>query len=191
MARTELKHFSQVRNKTELELTFSKTYTLDVKNSPPMLGVFELRHELMGKSVSDREWEEARAVYKALLHSHIRDIKIEGRVFSFINSVFGVDSRANLFSNGAGKTLFYELLTMRPHPHFRVSIATTSDPRYDWCGVNGDKVVDVLVRSISGDALLVGEVRGLGCGRWSRRCRKLREYGLWVSTLYILCYSSY
>ena len=174
MAITELKHFSQVRNKTELELTFSKTYTLDVKNSPPMLGVFELRHELMGKSVSDREWEEARAVYKALLHSHIRDIKIEGplgRVFSFINSVFGVDSRANLFSNGAGKTLFYELLTMRPHPHFRVSIATTSDPRYDWCGVNGDKlsgVVDVLVRSISGDALLVGEVRGLGCGRWSR-----------------------
>ena len=40
-------------------------------------------------------------------------------------------------------------------------MATTSDPRYDWCGITGNKlsgVVDILVRYFSGDALLVGEI---------------------------------
>ena len=40
-------------------------------------------------------------------------------------------------------------------------MATTSDPRYDWCGITGNKlsgVVDILVRYFSGDASLVGEI---------------------------------
>ena len=40
----------------------------------------------------------------------------------------------NIFSNGAGKMFTYQLLNLVPLGVY-ARVATTSDPRYDWCGV--------------------------------------------------------
>ena len=41
----------------------------------------------------------------------------------------------NIFTNGAGKLLVAKLLGLLPiGPHVR--IATTNNPRYDWCGID-------------------------------------------------------
>ena len=67
----------------------------------------------------------------------------------------------NVFSNGVGKLLTFHLLSLLPLEEVNVRIATTNDPRHDWCGENQQHisgVVDVAVVS-GGKWLVVGEVK--------------------------------
>ena len=87
-----------------------------------------------------------------------------GRVLDTLYAAVRVDHKTKLFSNGLGKTLLYEILTLRRPRPFRVSISTTTNTIYgirteEICGV-----VDVLVRGFDGDALAVGEIKGGGGG---------------------------
>ena len=48
-----------------------------------------------------------------------------------------------------------------------MSISTTTNTLYDWCGIRTEEicgVVDILVRGFDGDALAVGEIKGGGGG---------------------------
>ena len=102
--------------------------------------------------------------------SNIRPEEIRGslgRVLDTLYAAVRVDHKTKLFSNGLGKTLLYEILTLRRPRPFRVSISTTTNTLYDWCGIRTEEicgVVDVLVRGFDGDALAVGEIKGGGGG---------------------------
>ena len=76
-------------------------------------------------------------------------------------------------------SFLHELLTMQPQYPCRVSIATTTHPTHDWCGVTADIEdnsggvanidIHVLVRDCTGDqeAVAIGEVKGSGpAGLW-------------------------
>ena len=66
----------------------------------------------------------------------------------------------NVLSNGGGKLLVFRLMGLLPIGP-RVRILTTNNPRYDWCGINGQLsgVVDIGVR-INNTWLVIGEVKG-------------------------------
>ena len=65
-----------------------------------------------------------------------------------------------MLSNGGGKLLVFRLMGLLPIGP-RVRILTTNNPRYDWCGINGQLsgVVDIGVR-INNTWLVIGEVKG-------------------------------
>ena len=62
------------------------------------------------------------------------------------------------FGNGTGKLLAFHLLQLLPFAP-SVRIATTTDPHYDWCGIDGVHITDVVV-IIRGKWQVVGEVQG-------------------------------
>ena len=74
----------------------------------------------------------------------------------------------NPFSNGAGKQFLTELLCLSSviGEHWVVRSSTTSNPTTDWCGVvpQGTEpqltgVVDIMLKTVEGETLLVGEVK--------------------------------
>ena len=79
-----------------------------------------------------------------------------------------------LLSNGAGKYFLSHLLSLGPYVDighdWMVKMSTTSDPRSDWCGVVSlenpriSGVVDVLVETMNGTKLVVGEVKSAAGG---------------------------
>ena len=59
------RYFSQMKTQADLEETFGCTYGLQIESSPPRLGVFALRRELLGEDSGDQEWEKASEMYRA------------------------------------------------------------------------------------------------------------------------------
>ena len=93
----------------------------------------------------------------------------------------------NKFGNGAGKLLAFHLLQLLPFAP-SVRIATTTDPRHDWCGIDGGPitgVVDVVV-TIGGVWRLVGGSEGQrhnrndsACGSTACSCRPHWGVAMW------------
>ena len=80
-------------------------------------------------------------------------------LFSFLKEIKAAGVK--IFGNGAGKLLAFHLLQLLPFAP-SVRIATTTDPRYNWCGIDGAHitgVVDVVV-IIRGEWQVVGELQG-------------------------------
>ena len=116
-------------------------------------------------------WKKACKEYTSLFSqgdiSHIDRLATPllsplARVFNFLRLNVG----RNLFTNGRGKLLLYELLTLFPGRSYQVAISTTTNPYKDWCGVyceNISGVVDLLVEDPAlgkGGAKVFGEVKG-------------------------------
>ena len=131
------RYFSQMKTQADLEETFGCTYGLQIESSPPRLGVFALRQELLGEDSGEQEASEMyRAFFEATYRyrSNIRPEEIRGslgRVLDTLYAAVRVDHKTKLFSNGLGKTLLYEILTLRRPRLFRVSISTTTNTLYD------------------------------------------------------------
>lgn len=82
-------------------------------------------------------------------------------------------NQCDLFSNGAGKLLLYEMLTMIAPRDYAVAISTPNNSMYDWCGVyskelNISGVVDLHLKS--DDVDILGEIKGQSGST---------EHGLW------------
>ena len=105
-----------------------------------------------------------------------------------MQKLFFLNSDEELFKNGAGKLLFYELLTLVPR-RCKVAISTTI---HDWCRSGpGDVmgVVDIMITSLPQNRecgpRVVGEVKGKGT-LWSGMWQTItamevlkRKYGRW------------
>ena len=110
--------------------------------------------------------EGVQGVHKPLFsrrrQSHRQTSYSSARVFNFLRLNVG----RNLFTNGRGKLLLYELLTLFPGRSYQVAISTTTNPYKDWCGVyceNISGVVDLLVEDPAlgkGGPKVFGEVKG-------------------------------
>lgn len=124
--------------------------------------------------IDSSKLEVVRRMYTSFfgLNGEVTDtVAIKGPLGCF-RSYLLVDPYTNFFRNGAGKMLMYELLTLRVNHRFQVSVSTTTDPGYNWCGIyieeyNISGVVDVLVRDSTGKALAVAELKRDGrSGLW-------------------------
>ena len=74
------------------------------------------------------------------------------------------EDRYNMFNNGAGKLLRYELLMMTGDfsaINYHVAVSTTGHPLNDWCGISGDKCRGDLI-AWGAEITIVGEVKGAG-----------------------------
>ena len=163
------KHFSQAKNAEVLNRMFRKTYTTEPAFVPRNMHS-SVRRDIRG-SMSDAAWEKVCLEYLAFFSEgrrvQMKRVLVEGslqKVFDF----FLLNSNVDIFRNGAGKLLFYELLTLTPR-QCRVPISTTTNPITDWCGVGeGDitGVVDIMATSLPPrkkfGPRVVGEVKGKG-----------------------------
>ena len=121
-----------------------------------------LRAQLRGNA-SEQGWKSVCNAYTALV-SHTPETRcvippLLQPLFRFLAGT--KRENVNVFSNGAGKLLAFHLLSLLPLEEVNIRIATTNDPRHDWCGVNQQHisgVVDVAVVS-GGKWLVVGEVK--------------------------------
>ena len=68
--------------------------------------------------------------------------------------------KVNMFSNGAGKVLMLHLLTLLLLK-VNIRVATTSDPRHDWCGINLPPISGVVDVTLfhGGRHHMLGEVK--------------------------------
>ena len=124
---------------------------------------------------------ERRATFtKVFFKRDLSDLKLAGplaRIFRLLSSVVlnKYSKRKDLFANGCGKLLMYELLTVDPERDYLVAVSTTNNQFSDWCGIYFEGleisgVVDVMVRSCTNSRIVIGEVKG---------ARTSYEEGLW------------
>lgn len=88
------RYFSQMKTQADLEETFGCTYGLQIESSPPRLGVFALRRELLGEDSGDQEWEKASKMYRAFFEatngygSNIRPEEIRGSLGRVLDTLY-------------------------------------------------------------------------------------------------------
>ena len=100
----------------------------------PTPSSLRLRSKLKGHS-SDEEWERVCERYTALFS--IGEPEPECVVPPLLLPIFhylaaSKAEKVNMFSNGAGKLHLLTLLLLKVN----IRVATTSDPRHDWCSIN-------------------------------------------------------
>ena len=164
--------FSDMRTATHLKHCFGISYQAIPRCLPQRGPPSRALRELMGIGDMDSVgWNKACKEYTSLFSQgdvSRRDRLATplpsplARVFDFLR----LDVGRNLFTNGRGKLLLYELLTLFPGRSYRVAISTTTNPYKDWCGVYCDNisgVVDLLVEDPAlgkGGPKVFGEVKG-------------------------------
>lgn len=171
--------FSEMKSEQDVAKVFDRMgYSIELFTPTTLVLRSGVLRKYLMSGMAPKRWEEIQQAYTSFFGQKFlsKIVEVEGplgRLFNFIQSCLLVDHKTNLFKNGAGKTFLYELLTLKPPKNYRVSIATTTDPRHDWCGVDTSVisgVVDLLVRGVqqgSELALAVGEVKGDGqSGLW-------------------------
>ena len=156
--------FSTVRMQ-QLERIFEVSYTtptIPMVQRAPTPSSLRLRSKLKGHS-SDEEWERVCERYTALFS--IGEPEPECVVPPLLLPIFhylaaSKAEKVNMFSNGAGKVLMLHLLTLLLLK-VNIRVATTSDPRHDWCGINLPPISGVVDVTLfhGGRHHMLGEVK--------------------------------
>ena len=143
--------FSSIK-KEELERLFNTKYS-EVPISVVDVGPTRaLRSRLMG-SLTEAEWSCVCRAYTGFF-SHGQSHMIRCTVPTSLQPLFTYlqeNKRDNInhFGNGAGKLLMFRMLELLPEIKAKIRLATTPDPRHDWCGIDLPSisgVVDVGVK---------------------------------------------
>ena len=164
--------FSQITTPTKLQNLFDRDY-LTERTVAPRCRSSSLRRMLKG-DMTEIEWVKVCDAYSSFFSTAkhtdpIVNLRVRGpltRVFNLLRLVVldKYNRRKDFFTNGCGKLLSYELLTLHPTRDYHVIISTTAHPHHDWCGIYSDKisgVVDVMVRTwTENDTVVLGEVKG-------------------------------
>ena len=159
-------NFSTIR-RVELENLLNVSYmetAVPMVDRRSMQSSLRLRSQLKG-TTSNEEWERVCVRYTSLLLG--LPTTDQCTVPPLLQPLFRCLERSrlegvNVFSNGAGKLLVYNLLSLLSLD-VNVRLATTSDSRHDWCCIRCPQislsgVVDVALVD-GGKWLMLGEVK--------------------------------